>query len=309
MRMERGWNNAKMRNAEGENAERYARARVSNGGFAGRQSSLASIRGFLPKIDDDEVPLAGFNRFVKPSIVSSLLVSLFAVGNFALAQDRERPAGEIDRLTQQGKEARAAGRNEEADAFIAKAKQLEGEAREEGRERERREREGRNRKAEAQRRQIEELRRAGKHDEAQRIEGDLNDFDRDRDRDRRPLRADGDDRVRHVEEAIKHLHAAGLHEPAERLEGSARAMRERAGNDPHERDNGPRDRRDEGPRDLRGDGPRDLRGDRPREMEGVVRDLHRGMEELRVDLRKLARNIEELREQVKKDRGDKPEAK
>jgi len=33
------------------------------------------------------------------------------------------------------------------------------------------------------------------------------------------------------------------------------------------------------------------------------------MDEVRGDLRKLARSIEELREQVKKDRGDKPEPK
>ena len=135
-------------------------------------------------------------------------------------------------------------------------------------------------------REIEELRAHGNHDEAQRLEERVRAEMQKQMAKRAQSERHGDaadagempDRMRHIAEAIKHLRAAGLNEPAERIERMAREeqQKSRVGEQPVAREEFQRAMRDT-----------------QEQMQRALKDTHEQMA-------KMARAIEELREQVSK---------
>jgi TolA-binding protein len=189
-------------------------------------------------------------------------------------------------------------------------------------------------------REIQELHRAGKQDEAERLTKELQAFAREQHshkdgaREGRPEN-DVKARLQHLEQAIAHLRKAGMEEPAANLENAARGMRARLehgegesrrpndarpGDGEGRREGGPRDgdgRREGGPREAdgrreggrygegRGEarGPRD--GDARPDAAGEVnplRQMNRQMQQMQEQMQRMNREMEELREALRRER-------
>jgi hypothetical protein len=143
-------------------------------------------------------------------------------------------------------------------------------------------------------REIQELQQAGKPEEAERlrrelmaaVEGRQNRERREGREDRGKARegAEGPARLRHVQEAIRHLRAAGMMEPAQHLEEAARQMRQEL-----ERQNA-----------GRGNEPQPQKGARP--DAGPSEELRREIGQLREQLQRMSQEVREMRAQMEKKR-------
>jgi len=139
----------------------------------------------------------GYSRGLIGSMKILLLVALCAIAPLstpAFAQDGDPLRGKITELEGRARAAKEQGRPEELRDLMEQLHRLHLEM--DGREVQRR---------------IEELQKAGKHEEAEQLA-------------HRVQEARGDaERRQHAAEAIKHLHAAGLHEQAAQIEQILRA--------------------------------------------------------------------------------------
>lgn len=164
-------------------------------------------------------------------------------------------------------------------------------------------------KLEMVKRRIEELRKAGKAEEAERLEHGLREAGEKRGGPARKEGALDEQQRQHVGEALKHLHAAGLHEPAERIEqmlrGSgtkeehaAREHREKAERSGPEAA-GLREAHEQMQRALR-----EMQEQTQRALRDTQEQTQRALRETHEQMSKMARAIEELREQTGKPRGD-----
>lgn len=148
-----------------------------------------------------------------------------------------------------------------------------GEKKKEGAPREPGDRAAENQKLANAKREIGELRQAGRHEEADRLQQQVAAALERREGEKREKRfADGPDRIQHIHEAIKHLHAAGLPEQARHLEQATEKMRAQF------------ERRDR----------------------GTDHELREQLEQLRAQMQKMAHAMEELRAQVQKHRESEP---
>lgn len=203
----------------------------------------------------------------------------------ALAATPEELRAELNRLSERGEQAKSEGRPDEADHLLAEAGKLEAQLRDAEDQKSRRDKAGkspenkRDKLAEA-RRQIQELRNAGKAEEAERLEQRMREVAQ-RGGDRK-MGGPGDpkERAQHVAEAVKHLRAAGLHEPAEHIARLARRLEEDSGD--------------------RGHSPES------EQTQHAVRELHRNLDEVRREVQRLAASMNEIRGHLKMQREDRP---
>lgn len=158
-------------------------------------------------------------------------------------------------------------------------------------------------------RKIDELRKAGKQDEAERLEHRLRDAGKKHGGPARKEDPLDEQQRQHVSEAIKHLHAAGLHEPAERIEQmlrrpktneehAAREHRENAERSGPEAA-GLREAHEQMRRAMR-----DMQEQTQRAMRDMQEQTQRALRETHEQMAKMGRAIDELREQTAKPRGD-----
>jgi hypothetical protein len=206
------------------------------------------------------------------------LLATFAVTATLSAKEDDPASAEAGRLMQQASQAKAEGRYDEARELHEKAKRISGEARDEDRRKEGHDGADRPERPRLSRMkgEIEELKRAGKHEEAERLARHLRDrMGREDGPDFRKPDGEGPARIRHTMEAVRHLRAAGLNEPAEKLEQHAARMKEE-----FQQRRGGEDGRDAG---------KDKGPDRSREVQ-----------ELQEQVQKLSRELEKLRHEVEK---------
>jgi hypothetical protein len=179
-------------------------------------------------------------------------------------------------------------------------------------------------------RQMQELHRAGKHEEAERLSKELhaawekhearikahqNDEPKKRPEDEHHALPGGSrdrapERYRHLQEAIRHLRAAGLND-ARDLENAAAKLRESFDGDRHHRD------LERGGHDAaahehdaqaarayeethRGDIAPESRRNDSRTDAVPLREMHRQLQEIREEMQKMAREMRELREQARR---------
>ena len=128
-------------------------------------------------------------------------------------------------------------------------------------------------KMEQVKRRIQELREAGKQDEAAQME--------QRVREEMGKQGEQPDRMRHIAEAIKHLRAAGLNEPAEGLERMIREQQKSEGRD-------------------KSAAARDGGEQMQRAMREMQEQVQRAFKETHEQMAKMAHTIDELREQIAK---------
>lgn len=175
------------------------------------------------------------------------------------AQNPDPRRAEARELMEKAQRAKAEGRGGEAEELMRKAKELQGAhgGHDDGKmDRARHE---------AVAREIEELHRAGKHDEAERLKRKLAGAGPGPGRP-----AEARERLAHISQAIEHARAAGLKEEAAHLEQAARRMKEELA------------RRSE-----------TVHGEPM-----PIRELHEAMERMQGQMEKLSRAMGELREQV-----------
>ncbi len=205
------------------------------------------------------------------------------------AQEKPSAGPEAGKLMERAKAAKDAGRFDEARELAEQAHRAgAGKHDDKARRKEKHDAHGAApERLEKARREIEELHRAGKHEEAGALKRRI--AEGMEHKKASPMKeGEGPARLRHVMEAIRHLREAGLNEPAEGLEKLARGMREDF--ERHEQAEKIREMRK--PND---DGP-------PRKAEGP----RTGGDELRAireQMEKMSRAIDELRAQVS-GRGD-----
>lgn len=215
--------------------------------------------------------MAGVYSIMKARILP--ILTALAMATAANAEMPEKARAELEQLMEKAKQAKSEGRMDEAEELHRQMKKLAGEFRE---------REGeKGDQLTQKKRHVEELRAAGKYEDAERLEKRSADA---REREHAKLMkspGEGPERMRHLRQAIEHLRAAGLNDVAENLEEQARKMHEEFAH----------------------------RGDKPgpghpesEKMHGPMREMHAGMQEMRGELRKMAQAIEELRRQQKKER-------
>lgn len=138
----------------------------------------------------------------------------------AFGQKSEDPAQlEAQKLMERASKLKAEGRYDEARELADKADKLRGEHREHA---------GKKKEGPPPpehfaraKKEIEELHRAGKHEEAEQLKRRIAEF---HEHGKALPKGPGADRLRHLMEAIHHLREADLPEPAERLEQMAREM-------------------------------------------------------------------------------------
>lgn len=165
--------------------------------------------------------------------VIALCASAALLSTTVRADDGDNVRNKLQELEQQARAAKEAGRAEEAQAIMEKAKRIHAEAGE-------RNAQGGD-KLEMTKRKVQELRNAGKGEEAEQLERriregaekqrDGGDKQRDggdkrRDVPEKPRDAErgGDERQQHLGEAIRHLRAAGLDDPANQIERLAHEL-------------------------------------------------------------------------------------
>ncbi len=155
--------------------------------------------------------------FLLPALLSAAFVTTLC------AATSEEMRAEVEKLVEQAKQAKAQGRNDEAQALMDRAKAIKIQVRDQleaagGAPPASGNIEAAKREAEQVRQKVDELRRAGKVDEATQLERKFDERNR--------LAAVGSpDRLNHLLQAIEHLRAAGLNEPAEDLSRMADKMR------------------------------------------------------------------------------------
>ncbi len=144
-------------------------------------------------------------------------------------------------------------------------------------------------KMEMVKRKIQELREAGKHDEAAQLEKRV----------RGEVEKPGEgnpgeqpERMRHIAEAIKHLRAAGLNEPAEHIEQMVRGQQQKS------------DGRESAAGREGGDQMQRAMREMQEQVQRALKDMHeqtqRQMQDTHEQMVKMAHAIDELREQVAK---------
>ena len=152
--------------------------------------------------------------------VIALCASAALFSTTARADDGDNVRNKLQELEQQARAAKEAGRAEEAQAIMEKAKRIRAEASE-------RNAQGGD-KLEMAKRKVQELRNAGKGEEAEQLERRIREG-AEKQRDGGDKRRDaehggGDERQQHLGEAIRHLRAAGLDDPANQIERLAREL-------------------------------------------------------------------------------------
>ena len=195
------------------------------------------------------------------------------------AQEKQPGIPEAQKLMERARQAKEAGRYQEAHELAEQAKKI-GQTHREGKPGPGG---GAPERLEKVRHEIEELHRVGKHEEAEQLKRRVGEAMEHRKEP--PLKeGEGPERLRHVMEAIRHLREAGLKEPAEGLEKLAHGMREQLEHLEHaEKGRKP----EPGPK---GEPPR--KGDKPHPPGAELHAMREQME-------KMARAIEELRAQIK----------
>ena len=199
------------------------------------------------------------------------LLPLFAAFVFVTglqAQHPDQPRAEAEQLFEKAKHAKAEGRNEEADELTRRAKGLQSEPKEGNPSKPGIDKLG------MAKHEIEELHRAGKHEQAEQMERRLAETMRGKHEQRTKGGGGSPDRLAHVGQAIEHLRAAGLGEEAGHLEQVAHRMQEEMAHRGHESAGG-------------------KPGAEP------MREMQEHMQQLSGQLQKMARGIEELRGEVK----------
>ncbi len=167
---------------------------------------------------------------MKTSNLSAIACLLLASTTFAQDEGKPRREGEIRELMQNAEKAKAAGKMDEARELAEKARQLHGEGprRGEGAQRPAIKRDGAmNERLANVKREIEELHRAGKHDEANKLRQSIEKHMRGEHREaqgEKSRQSEGPAKLRHLAEAIRNLREAGLPEEAARLEPIAKKM-------------------------------------------------------------------------------------
>jgi hypothetical protein len=216
------------------------------------------------------------------SLLPALVCAGFIVTIQAAEVDPRRAEAEM--LMEKAREAKRQGHPDEAEMLWQRAKKIESQIGAKGGEKtfdknpgvkDRNEGET---KLERVKRQIEELHRAGKHEEAAELERRMAEAQNRPMKDPRP---EGADRIDHILQAAKHLHMAGLEEEAVNLEHVAAQLR---AEEQHRAEFG---------------GAHD--GDRKEEE---IRATQQETEQLRRQMEKLQRQVEELREQSEKRKRD-----
>lgn len=157
---------------------------------------------------------------------------------------------------------------------------------------------GDNEKRELAERKSDELRKAGKQDEAKRVEHWLREGgEKHGDVPRKDGVLDEQQR-QHVSEAVEHLHAAGLHEPADRIEQMLRGLGTKEEHAAREH------RGSAAPTGPEAAGLREAHEQMQRAMHDMQEQTQRALRETHEQMAKMARAIEELREQTARPRGD-----
>lgn len=228
-------------------------------------------------------------------LIKHLSIALIAAATVSAshAQEGADIKARFKELEAQARAAKEAGRHDEAQAIMEKAKRMIAEKRdgEQGGD-----------KLEMAKRKIEELRKAGKNEEADQLERRVREAGekrRDREKEKpagkvRDGERGGDERMEHIEQAVKHLRAAGLHEPAERILQMARGQQNPQEHRPNPDGDAQQDQLRRALRETQEQTHRALR-DTQAQTERALRETHEQMA-------KMARAIEELREQVAKGR-------
>ena len=213
------------------------------------------------------------------------IITALALVSAVNAQEKKHANIEAQQLMERAKQAKEAGRYDEAKSLWEQAQKAGGMHREvkpggdKG---------GSPERLEKVRHEIEELHRAGKHEEAEQLKHRIAESIAHKKEAPQPKEGEGPAKIRHVMEAIKHLREAGLNEPAEGLEKLARGMREQF----EHREQAEKSRKPEpGPK-----GEPSRKADKPRPQGD---ELHM----MREQMEKMAHAIEELRAQVRS-RGD-----
>ena len=213
---------------------------------------------------------------------TSLLVTAAAAMVTALslsAQSVDDIRAEAARIAERAGQAKREGRMDEARELGQQAEKLH---------RELREREGGKDggdKAAAIKREVEELHRAGKHDEAERLQRRLSGMHAHQGHDKKTAGAEGPQRLQHLVEAIRHLHQAGFGRQAEELEKLAAHLKEEMMRD-----------------EMRARG-----GAGPEALEKIVAAHKAEVQAMREEMQKMARAVEELRGQVQSLKAAKPD--
>jgi hypothetical protein len=220
-----------------------------------------------------------------------------------LAEEGDASRGRIKELEERAHAAKEQGRGDEAKEVMQQVQRLHAEMS----ERERRH--GDSGKLEMAKRRIDELHKAGKHEEAAQLERRLREAGEQRgDAERKESGGDAE-RREHAKEAIRHLHAAGMHEPAERVEQTLREDSKKP--EQGERKHGDKAARSghEGGSPQEGDERmRRAMGEMQEQVQRAMRDMQeqtqRALRETHEQMAKMARAIEELREQAARPRRD-----
>jgi hypothetical protein len=201
-------------------------------------------------------------------------------------KDDDHAAVEVRQLLEKARAAKADGRFDEAEELASRAKALRGEVKRDGEAKGERKHTG---VADEQigriKGQIQQLRAAGKDQEAERLERELSE---------RVHAAHGDmkrretpERVQHAREAVKHLHAAGLYDEARHAEAAAQRLGQEA--------------RGEAERD-RGEGERGERRSDGERVAGAERERQAELGELRAQMRKISAELDNLRQELQRQR-------
>jgi TolA-binding protein len=230
--------------------------------------------------------------------LTSLLVGLFfAVALAASAEGEKKPNPQTQELLERARKAKEEGRYDEAKKLAEQLREQGGfekhgrpDARHGGEKAE---------KLHHMKAEIEELHRAGKQEEANKLrdkfESELRSEHKDFKGEHKEPRHDvggGDERLGHLMEAIKHLRAAKINEPAEGLEHMAAQMREELERQKH------------------ASGEKHAGGEKHPMMKPGPEDHE--LQELRGQMKQMAHAIEEMRGELNRLRGDevrKPEKK
>lgn len=156
------------------------------------------------------------------TIILFMTVAALTPVSAANAQEKKPGVPEAQQLMERARQAKEAGRYDEARELAEKARQAGG-MHHEGKPGT--EKKGPPERLEKVRREIEELHRTGRHEEAARLKQRVAEAIEHKEM-TSPDEGGRPERLRHVMEAIRHLREAGLHEPAEGLEKMANKMRE-----------------------------------------------------------------------------------
>lgn len=153
--------------------------------------------------------------------IISILTALAFLSAVHAEEPKRGESVEAQKLTERARDAKQAGRYAEAAELSEKAEHLL--------EKQRGEKPGPGGvdagRLEKARHEIEELHRAGRHEEAEQLKRHVAEG-RASGRGGQPTEAEGPAKLRHIMEAIHHLREAGLDEPAEGLEKLAHKLRE-----------------------------------------------------------------------------------